>query len=265
MECYLSSVCRNEEWWYHLNIMKLSFVISAYNEEKYLANCLESILYEIKDKKYDVEVIVVNNASLDLTREVAQSFSEVRVVDEPAKGLVRARRAGYLASNGDIVANIDADTKVPKGWVEKVFLEFSKNENLVALSGPYIYYDLNFFINILVRIWYYIGYIHYLLNLFIFKKSGILQGGNFIIRRTAMEKIGGFNLGFDFYGEDIDVATRIKEVGKVKFTFQLPMYTSARRFKGEGLFVTAWNYGINYFWTIFFKKPFSKEHNDFRG
>ena len=244
--------------------MKLSFVIPAYNEEKYISQCLESVLREVKDKKYETEIIVVNNASLDRTGEVAQSFSDVLVVDEPMKGLVRARRAGYLASSGDLIANIDADTKLPKGWVEKVFSEFATNENLVALSGPYIYYDFKAWENLLVKIWYYFGYWHYLFNKVVFKKSGLLQGGNFIVRKTAMEKIGGFNLKFDFYGEDSDVATRIKEVGEVKFTFQLPMHTSARRLKGEGLLVAGSKYAVNHFWTLLFKKSFSKEYKDIR-
>ena len=244
--------------------MKLSFVIPAYNEEACLGSCLKSIQQEIEKKSYDVEIIVVNNASTDKTKEAAQSFPEVKVVDEPIKGLVRARRAGYLASVGDLIANIDADTRLPAGWIEKVFSEFSTNADLVALSGPYIYYDINNFINILVRGWYFAGYLHYLLNKLIFRKSGLLQGGNFIVRRSAMEKIGGFNLKFDFYGEDSDVATRIKEVGEVKFTFQLPMYTSARRLKGEGLMASAWKYSINYLWTLFFKKAYTKEYNDIR-
>jgi glycosyltransferase involved in cell wall biosynthesis len=48
--------------------MKLSIVIPAYNEEQYLGRCLDSIQKEVLDKGYDVEVIVVNNASTDNTR-----------------------------------------------------------------------------------------------------------------------------------------------------------------------------------------------------
>ena len=122
--------------------MKLSFVIPAHNEEKYIAQCLESVIREAKKTRRDVEIIVVNNASTDKTREIALSFSEVKVVDEPRKGLPQARQAGFLASSGDLIANVDADSIIPSFWIEKVFDHFSRNEKLVALSGPYIYYDL---------------------------------------------------------------------------------------------------------------------------
>jgi len=243
---------------------KLSFVIPAYNEEKYIGKCLESVLGEIKKTNFDVEVIVVNNASQDKTREVAQSFQGVIVVDEFNKGLVRARQAGYAASTGDIIANVDSDATLPDGWIEKVFAEFGKDPNLVALSGPYIYPEMSKFMNLLVRIWYGVGYLIHLFNHYFLHTGAMLQGGNFIVRRSAMKKIGGFDTSIEFYGEDTDVARRIQQVGRVLFTFDLPMYTSSRRFEGDGFWMTGVRYGINHFWAIIFKKPFTKKYNDCR-
>ena len=91
-----------------------------------------------------------------------------------------------------------------------------------------------------------------------------MQGGNFIVRRTAMEKIGGFNSQVEFYGEDADIAKRIRAVGQVKFTLKLPIYSSGRRLSEKGLFATGWLYAINYFWVILFKKSFSSAHEDIR-
>jgi glycosyltransferase involved in cell wall biosynthesis len=51
--------------------MRLSFVVPAYNEETYLPACLESILAQTGSWAMTVEIIVVNNASSDRTREVA--------------------------------------------------------------------------------------------------------------------------------------------------------------------------------------------------
>lgn len=244
--------------------MKLSFSIPAYNEENYIGDCLRSIGKEMEGDRYDVEVIVVNNASTDKTAEVAKSFSFVRVVDEPKKSLLYARQAGFLASSGDLIANIDADTRLSRGWIKRVFKEFSKNDKLVALSGPYIYYDLSWITNAMVYIYYFIGYIFHLINHYILGIGAMLQGGNFILRRSALEKINGFNLDIDFYGEDTDIARRIQKVGRVKFTFRLPMYTSGRRLKEEGLITSALRYGINHFSTIFLKKPVTKKYSDIR-
>ncbi len=93
--------------------MKISFVIPAYNEQDFIGPCLESVMRELGTIECDAEVIVVNNASTDATRERALAVPDVRVVDEPQKGLVRAREAGYLASSGELIANIDSDTRLP--------------------------------------------------------------------------------------------------------------------------------------------------------
>ena len=244
--------------------MKLSFVIPANNEERYIAQCLESIISESIKSKRDIEIIVVNNASTDRTKEIILSFPKVKLVDEPRKGLPQARQAGFLSSSGDLIANVDADSKIPSDWIEKVFDYFSRNDRLVALSGPYVYYDFSKTKNFFVRAFYYPGYLLNQLNHFLFGKVAMLQGGNFILKRSALEKIGGFNTNIKFYGEDTDIARRIKDQGEVKFTFDLPMYTSARRLKKEGMVKMGAKYAVNYFWTLIFKKPLTKEYKDVR-
>src|SRR5476649_1277996 len=186
--------------------MKLSFVIPAYNEELIIGECLESVLNEIRGKNYDTEIIVVNNASTDRTKEIALTFPDVTVIDESRKGITWARNAGSMAASGDIIANIDSDTVLPSGWLDKVFQEFEKDDNLVALSGPHIYSDLPKLSQLCVRIFYYFGYVSYLLNFYVFKKGAMLQGGNFILKKSALEKIGWYNEGFDYY-EDTYIAS----------------------------------------------------------
>jgi len=243
--------------------LTLSFVIPAYNEEHYIGTCLASVLKEVRGAAREVEIVVVNNASTDRTKEVALSFAGVKVVDEPQKGLTMARRAGFFASSGDLIANVDADTKLPRGWLTRVFREFSCNDDLVALSGPYIYYDLPLFARHLVRIFYGFGYVFHRINSF-FKKGAMIQGGNYVVKRSAMEKIGGYDTHFDFYGEDTNIAVRIRTVGTVKWDFHLPMYTSARRLNGDGIFKAGFWYALTYFWTTVFKKPFTKKFRDIR-
>jgi GT2 family glycosyltransferase len=92
----------------------------------------------------------------------------------------------------------------------------------------------------------------------------MLQGGNFILKRSALERIGGFNTNIKFYGEDTDIAQRIREQGDTRFTYDLPMYTSARRLKKEGIVKMGAKYAANYFWTIIFKKPLTKNYQDVR-
>jgi glycosyltransferase involved in cell wall biosynthesis len=234
--------------------MKVSFVIPAYNEEAYIGKCLQAVQPLLKDPRYSVEVIVVNNASTDGTKAVARSFPGVRVVDEPRKGLSQARQTGFLASTGEVIANIDADTVPTAAWLETVLKNFSSEPNLVALSGPFNFYDMSDWENSLVRGFYYLAFPIYLVNRFVTRVGSMLQGGNFVVRRSALEAIGGFDPRFHFYGEDADIARRLHSQGDVVFTFQLTLATSGRRLKTEGLLRVALRYTANYFSTIFLKK-----------
>lgn len=241
------------------NKITISFVIPAYNEEGFIDKCLSSVEEEIKRSQVGSEIIVVDNSSTDKTREIVSKFKKVKIISETKRGLTFARQAGFLSSRGELIANIDADTILPKGWIECVLDEFSKNKNLIALSGPQIYYDVSRKILIYQKIFYKIAYLTYLFNKYILNKSSMLQGGNFVVRRDALEKIGGFNTNILFWGEDTDIAKRLHKFGDVKFTFKLPIYSSGRRLIKEGVFKTAWRYTLNYFYIIFFDKPFHKD------
>jgi GT2 family glycosyltransferase len=92
----------------------------------------------------------------------------------------------------------------------------------------------------------------------------MLQGGNFILKKSALDEVGGFNTDIDFYGEDTDIARRIQRAGYVKFTFKLPMYSSGRRMAKEGLFATGLRYALNYLWILILKKPFTQTSTDIR-
>jgi glycosyltransferase involved in cell wall biosynthesis len=244
--------------------MKISFVIPAYNEEAYIEKCLESIQKEIISSDVYAEIIVVNNASTDKTREIVHSYPGVKVIDEPRKGLPKARQAGYLKADGDLIANVDADNMLPEGWIKTVVREFLGRERLVGLSGPLIYHDLSWYKNFQVKMFYGVGYVSYLFTHFVLRKGGMLQGGNFVLRKSALDKVGGYNTDIDFYGEDTDIARRIQQAGYVKFTFKLPMYSSGRRMVKEGLFATGFRYAINYVWVLIFKRPFTCTSTDVR-
>ncbi len=244
--------------------MRLSFVVPAYNEEAYLAACLESILTQTRTLAVSSEIIVVNNASTDGTAAIAARYPEVLLVDEPRKGLTHARQAGFERTSGDLIANVDADSRLPDGWIQQVLAEFDARPAMLALSGPLVYFDVTPSQAILVRVFYSLAYISYALNRFVFRVGSMVQGGNFVVARRGLERIGGFNLAIPFYGEDTDVARRLNEIGQVRFTFQLKMLSSARRLKKEGILTMALRYTVNYLWTTFRERPFTNEHLDIR-
>lgn len=123
--------------------MRLSIVVPAYNEQDYLRACLEQIMAEVRRcaDPDQVEVLVVDNASVDATAEVARSIPGVRLVHEPIKGLTQARQTGMEAATGELIGYVDADTRMPPGWIVRVLRTFDLYPGVVCVSGPYIYYD----------------------------------------------------------------------------------------------------------------------------
>jgi len=242
----------------------VSFVVPAYNEEALIGSCLASITAEIARTGCRAEIIVVNNNSTDGTAQIASSIPGVVVVDEPQRGLVQARRAGYLAASGRLIANIDADTMLAEGWLETALGEFERWPNLVALSGPFIHYDVSAPARLVASGFYRVAFLVSLLVKFVTRAGSMMQGGNFIVSKRALDAAGGFNPNFLFYGEDTELARRLSKIGEVKFRFALRAFLSGRRFMAEGLSTVALRYSANYLWVILFKRPFSPTWLDFR-
>ncbi|KKT42141.1 MAG: family 2 glycosyl transferase [Candidatus Giovannonibacteria bacterium GW2011_GWA2_44_13b] len=237
--------------------MKISLIIPAYNEEKYIGACLEAAIKNSHGAFH--EIIVVDNASTDKTAEIAGKFPGVKVVKESRKGLTRARQRGLKEATGDFLAYIDADTKMPEGWAEKAEKIFSKNSNIVSVSGPYRYYD-SAFMNIIMRsIWAVSAPIMYRIT------GYMILGGNFIAKKDALLRAGGFNENVEFYGEDTDIAKTLSRQGKLVFRMDFYMPTSSRRLQAEGVIRTNIRYAVNFIWEVIFHRPYhTKDYKDIR-
>jgi len=236
--------------------MEISFVIPAYNEAKYIGDCLTSI---INHGPKNAEIIVVDNASTDQTAQVTSQYPQVKVVSEPDKGLTKARQKGLETAQGEFLAYIDADNRISKNWLNILEKEFSKNKNLICLSGRYYFYDGSKIKQALLSPFY-----HAFVFLFNKLVRYVIYGGNFVVKKQALLTVGGFDKTIKFYGEDTDIARRLSKIGQVKFKYDFFVHASARRFKSEGILTTISRYFINYMWVVFFKKPFSNKHKDIR-
>ncbi|MBI2610145.1 glycosyltransferase family 2 protein [Candidatus Giovannonibacteria bacterium] len=239
------------------NKLRVSLVIPAHNEEKYIANCLSAAIKNSRGRFF--EIMVIDNASSDRTGDEASKFPGVRVVREEKKGLTQARERGFQEARGDILAYIDADTLMPEHWFEILEKEFETHKNLAALSGPYDYYDVPKWQRLLIKCYWTIS------GLLAYRIAGYLVvGGNFAIKRDILEKMHGFDTSIAFYGEDTNIARRASKFGKVKFLPKFFIYTSGRRFHGQGFFKTAVIYTANFFSEAIIHKPITKKYKDIR-
>ncbi len=244
--------------------MTVSVVIPAYNEEHFLGPCLESVLREARCCGSRAEVIVVNNASTDRTREVACRYPGVRVVDEPCKGLSQARHRGYLESRGELVVNLDADCIMPRGYLARVTRYFESDTRLVLLTGPFFYHDLPQLSQVVTIIFYLFQFVPNTIGQRILGLGAVAQGGNFTARRSALEKVGGYDTSLTFYGEDTDIAIRLSRVGLVRFSFLIPVKTSARRLLKEGVLRAGTLYTLNIIFMFIRGRPLTRSHQDVR-
>lgn len=231
----------------------ISFVVPAYNEADLIEACIHSI--QVAAYHIESEIIVVDNGSTDNTALLAAQAG-ARVILEPVKGITKARQAGFQAAKYDVVAFIDADSELPKDWVEYA-LKALEQPNIVAASGPVIYYEMSLSKRIVSLAFYTVAKIAHLF-------FPMLQGGNFILRKQALKKAGGFNQDIDFYGEDTDTAIRLSKVGKIAFDLDMWTYTSARRMQNEGLLKVGLRYIANYLWMWAVGRPWSTSHHDHR-
>ena len=234
----------------------ISLIIPAYNEEAYLPACLDAVMRNVAGKA--MEIVVVDNNSTDGTKAVVESYPGVTYVFEPEKGITRARQRGFVASTGDILAYVDADTHPLPGWIEQIWEQFGKNADLACLSGPYSFYDLSGIRNAISSGWFVAARPLYSIT------GHMMVGGNFAIRRDVLEKMGGFDATIEFYGEDVDIGKRASKQGKVLFSPRFVMPTSARRMQKQGFVKMASIYFINYFSILFRGKPATKGYKDIR-
>jgi glycosyltransferase involved in cell wall biosynthesis len=230
--------------------MKVSIVIPAYNEEKYIAETLRAVT--ALDYP-DFEVIVVDNASTDKTAEIAKRFP-VKVVREEKKGILHARERGRREATGEIIANIDADCLPTKDWLKNAVKHF-QNKKIVAVSGPYYYFDSPKSSRLLFFVTQKYAYAISSKLLQLVGKNGILIGGNTLFRAKAMQTEGGYDTSILFYGEDTDTAKKLSQYGKILFSPKVVMHTSARRFQDEGTSAVLKKYLYH-----FFKITFSKSN-----
>ena len=99
----------------------LSVIITAYNVEKYIAECLDSV---ISQSYSNIEIIVVDDGSKDQTGNICDQYSDrderVKVIHKDNAGLVAARKTGIEVSNGKYITFIDGDDWVDSDLYEKV-------------------------------------------------------------------------------------------------------------------------------------------------
>ena len=210
--------------------MNCSFIIPAYNEEKFLKKTVESLRESIAGAKIisSGEIIVVDNCSTDRTAEIAKNIG-VNLVNEPVRQIARARNAGARHAKGDILFFVDADTSIEVEHLTLACEEILKEK--AYGGGALIQFDDHqdkFFLGVLIpAFWNWVS------------KTFRMAAGSFLFcRKEDFEEIKGFPETM-YAGEELAFVRKLKKLNrksdqKFKILNCAPVITSSRKLSWYG-------------------------------
>jgi peptidoglycan/xylan/chitin deacetylase (PgdA/CDA1 family)/glycosyltransferase involved in cell wall biosynthesis len=199
-------------------------VVPAYNEERLIGRCLDSLAAQ--DFPGPFEVLVVDNGSTDGTADAARARG-VRVLHEPRKGVCFARQTGTLAAAGEYVANLDADSYAEPDWLRRVVADLDAGPEVVAVAGTVDYLDAPGWAEtqaVAFRV----------VNTLATRRFGgtaFVMASNLAFRRAAFDRVGGYNLEIPTIGDEADFLLKLRGIGRIPFDPDAVVRTSSRRFR----------------------------------
>ncbi|WP_258083434.1 glycosyltransferase [Thermococcus thermotolerans] len=123
----------------------VSVVIPTYNRNELLTRAIESVLSQEFD---DFEVLVIDGARSNSTRELVRSYGDgrIRYIPQQGKGIANARNVGVLKARGKFIAFLDDDDHWRENKLERqleLFKELPKEYGLIYTAFTYYYLERN--------------------------------------------------------------------------------------------------------------------------
>jgi glycosyltransferase involved in cell wall biosynthesis len=112
----------------------VSVIIPCYRQAHYLADAIESVLWQTYPH---VEIVVVDDGSPDNATEVAGHYPGVRCVQQPNRGVSEARNLGIRTSNGSFLVFLDADDRLLPQAIEIGLDCFARHPEVAFVSGRF--------------------------------------------------------------------------------------------------------------------------------
>ncbi len=179
--------------------MQLSIIIPAFNEEKELPACLESVHKAVAacHAEAETEIIVADNNSTDRTAGIAREAGAT-VVFEPFNQIGRARNAGAAAATGEMLLFIDADSRLSPGNLRRV-LDLIHDDSCAGGGCTVSLPGSPFLAGTAILLWNAVSVImKYAAGSFIF------------CRRRAFQETGGFSPDL-FAAEELDLSKKLQQ------------------------------------------------------
>lgn len=126
-----------------MNEYCISVIIPAYNAEKYINRCLDSIIAQTIFE--NIEVIVINDGSIDRTREKVETYlyhENIKLINIENGGVSNARNKGMEQSQGRYITFVDADDWVDSDCYEKMYAAAKNTDADIVAAGIIVSDDM---------------------------------------------------------------------------------------------------------------------------
>ena len=115
---------------------KVSVIVPVYNDEQYLADCVDSIL---RQSYQDIELILVDDGSTDDSPQICENYRErdarVRVLHKVNGGVGSSRNAGLAMATGDYILFVDNDDWLVDDHIEQLYRHLTENDADIAVAN----------------------------------------------------------------------------------------------------------------------------------
>jgi glycosyltransferase involved in cell wall biosynthesis len=210
--------------------MLISVVICTYNRATIIGDAIISVINQTIDREL-VEIIIVDNGSTDNTRQVIEKYYSnnpinIHYVIEPSHGLSTARNTGASMAQGEIIAYIDDDAIAEPEWLIKLLEVYEYHKDAWIVGGKI---KINWEVQppewLHPAFWGFLGQLEISDCVKPIKLPERIGGGNFSIRRDALQAIGQFSTKFGrnetnlLSGEEVELMHRVEQKGgKIYYT-----------------------------------------------
>ncbi|CAN5894797.1 glycosyltransferase family 2 protein [soil metagenome] len=204
--------------------MKVSIITVTYNSEKYLQDCIESV---IKQRYPDIEHIIIDGKSTDNTVAIIQQYESKisRWISETDKGMYDGLNKGMLMATGDIIGILNSDDMLDSDDVITRIVQSFKEQETDAVYGDLEYVDAND-TNKIIRIWHGKPFKRYR-----FRYGWMPAHPTFYIKRSLIEQFG-FYLNHYYTAADYEFMARYLYKHRVK-AYYLQMLVVKMRIGGQ--------------------------------
>lgn len=122
--------------------VKLSIIVPVYNTEKYIVNCLDSL---VNQNLEEIEIICVNDGSTDRSLEILERYAgedeRIQIITKENDGLGAARNTGIDAAQGKYIGFVDSDDFADPNMFRLLVKAAESADADVAIGNVYLYYD----------------------------------------------------------------------------------------------------------------------------